>query len=152
MKGKPEWKCRWCRLWKFLNARLSSLNFFPIKKMGATEDWQHYQNTKEAWCSNREHDWRKMSKGRRSHTHEDADNPYKPLWHSTGTGRKGAPLGVQLLRIPLATLLSRVQLFVTPWTAACQAFLSLTVSQSLPKFMSMESLMLSYHLIFIPAM
>ena len=49
-------------------------------------------------------------------------------------------------------LLSHVQLFVTPWTAACQAFLSLTISQSLPKFMSIESLMLSNHLIFILAM
>ena len=40
-----------------------------------------------------------------------------------------------------------VQLFATPWTATCQASLSLTVSQSLPKFMSIESVMLSNHLI-----
>ena len=39
--------------------------------------------------------------------------------------------------------LSRVQPFVTPWTAACQASLFLTISQSLPKFMSIESVMLS---------
>ena len=31
---------------------------------------------------------------------------------------------------------SRLQLFVTPWTAARLASLSLTISQSLPKFMS----------------
>ena len=31
---------------------------------------------------------------------------------------------------------SCVQLFVTPWTAACQASLSLTIFQNLPKFMS----------------
>ena len=31
---------------------------------------------------------------------------------------------------------SCVQLFVTLWIAACQASLSLTISQSLPKFMS----------------
>ena len=37
--------------------------------------------------------------------------------------------------------LSHVQLFVIPWTAACQASLSLTISQSLPKFMSIESVM-----------
>ena len=43
--------------------------------------------------------------------------------------------------------LSAVQLFVTPWTAACQAPLSFTVSQSLPKSMSIESVMLSNHLI-----
>ena len=44
-------------------------------------------------------------------------------------------------------LLSRVQLFVNPWTAACQAFLSITNSQSLPKFMSIKSVMPSNHLI-----
>ena len=31
-----------------------------------------------------------------------------------------------------------VGLFATPWTAACQASLSFTISQSLPKFMSIE--------------
>ena len=43
--------------------------------------------------------------------------------------------------------LSRVRLFVTPWTAARQASLSFTISQSLLKFMSTESMMLSNHLI-----
>ena len=43
--------------------------------------------------------------------------------------------------------LSRVWLFVTPWTAACQASLSITNSWSLPKLMSIESVMLSNHLI-----
>ena len=43
--------------------------------------------------------------------------------------------------------LSRVRFFVTPWTAARQASLSFTVSQSLPKFMSIESVMPSNHLI-----
>ena len=36
---------------------------------------------------------------------------------------------------------------VHPWNAACQALLSTTVSQSLLKFMSTESVMLSNHLI-----
>ena len=40
-----------------------------------------------------------------------------------------------------------VWLFVTPWTAACQASLSHTISQNVPKFMSIESLMPSNHLI-----
>ena len=39
----------------------------------------------------------------------------------------------------------QVQLFVTPWTAACQAPLSLTISWSLPKFMSIKSVMPSNH-------
>ena len=44
-------------------------------------------------------------------------------------------------------LFSRVQLFVTPWTAACQASLSITNSRSLLKLMSIESVMPSNHLI-----
>ena len=44
-------------------------------------------------------------------------------------------------------LLSHVHLFVTPWTAAHQAFLSLTISQSLLKLMSIESVIPSKHLI-----
>ena len=43
--------------------------------------------------------------------------------------------------------LSHVRLFVTPWTAAHQASLSFTVSQSLLKLMSIESVMPSNHLI-----
>ena len=36
--------------------------------------------------------------------------------------------------------------WLTPWTAACQPSLSFTVSQSLLRFMSIESVMLSNHL------
>ena len=43
--------------------------------------------------------------------------------------------------------LNRVRLFVTPWTAARQASLSITNSRSLPKLMSIESVMPSNHLI-----
>jgi len=44
-------------------------------------------------------------------------------------------------------LLSHVWLFVTLWTAACQASLSFTISLSLLKLMSIESMMPSNHLI-----
>ena len=44
-------------------------------------------------------------------------------------------------------LLSRVQLFATPWTAARQASLSFTDSWSLLKLVSIESVMLSIHLV-----
>ena len=44
-------------------------------------------------------------------------------------------------------LLSHVWLFVTPWTAAWQASLSFTISQSLLRLTSIESLMPSNHLI-----
>ena len=42
--------------------------------------------------------------------------------------------------------LSCVQIFVTPWTTACQASLSITNSQSLLKLMSIKSVMPSSHL------
>ena len=56
-------------------------------------------------------------------------------------------------RIPSTKLgsvqsLSRVRLFETPWTAARQASLSITNSQSLFKLMSIASVMPSNHLIF----
>ena len=44
-------------------------------------------------------------------------------------------------------LISHVQLFGTPWTVACQASLSFTISWSLLKLMSIESVMPSNHLI-----
>ena len=44
-------------------------------------------------------------------------------------------------------LLSHVQLFVTPWTAVCQASLSITNSRSLLKLMSIQLVMPSNHLI-----
>jgi len=44
-------------------------------------------------------------------------------------------------------LLSCVQFFVTPWTAAHQASLSFTISQSLLNFMFIESVMPSNHFI-----
>ena len=44
-------------------------------------------------------------------------------------------------------LLIHAQLFATPWTAVCQASLSLTISWSLLKLVSIESVMPSNHLI-----
>ena len=43
--------------------------------------------------------------------------------------------------------LSHVRLFATPWTAACQASLSITNSHRLFKLLSIESVMTSNHLI-----
>ena len=53
--------------------------------------------------------------------------------------------------------LSRVRLFVTPWTVTCQASLSITNSQSLLRLMSLESVMpsnlliLCHPLLFLPS-
>ena len=55
----------------------------------------------------------------------------------------------KMLSVQFSSLrsLSRVRLFVTPWTAALQASLSITNSWSLLKLMSFESVMPSNHLI-----
>ena len=47
----------------------------------------------------------------------------------------------------IVLLASCVQLFATPWTAACRVSLSLTISWSLPEFMFIASVMPSSHLI-----
>ena len=49
--------------------------------------------------------------------------------------------------VVVVQLFSRVQFFVTPWTATCQDSLSFTISQSLLKLMSIESVITSNHLI-----
>ena len=51
------------------------------------------------------------------------------------------------MTIVVVQSLSRVWLFATPWTAACQASLSFTISRSLLNLMSIESMMTSNHLI-----
>ena len=58
-------------------------------------------------------------------------------------GRQGAGLNC----IAVVQSLSHVWLFATPWTAVHQASLSFTISRSLLRLMSTESVMLSNHLI-----
>ena len=55
-------------------------------------------------------------------------------------------------RFSSVQLLSRVRLFATLWTAACQASLSITNSQSLLKLIPIESVMPSNHLILCHAL
>ena len=59
-------------------------------------------------------------------------------------GKRGFNLAEFLL---VVQWLSHVWLFVTPWTAAPQASQTSTISQSLLRFMSIESMMPSNHLI-----
>ena len=62
-----------------------------------------------------------------------------------------------LVVLVVVQLLSPVWLFATPWTAACQTFLSFTISQNLLKIFSIESVMPSSHcilcrpLLFLPS-
>ena len=54
---------------------------------------------------------------------------------------------MSIIKLSSVQSLSRVQLFATPWTAAYQASLSITNSQSLLKLMSTKLVMPSNHLI-----
>ena len=63
------------------------------------------------------------------------------------TGYKPISMLQNSVQLSLVRLLSHVRLFVTPWTTAHQASLSITNSRSLPKPMSIESVMPSSHLI-----
>ena len=64
------------------------------------------------------------------------------------------PSSPTLRHIPVVVvqLLSRIQLFASPWTTACQAPLSTAISWSLLSFMSIESVTLSNHLILCPSL
>ena len=62
--------------------------------------------------------------------------------------KKVCPSKISIFRrFSSVQMLSCVRLFVTPWTAACQASLSITISWSLLKLMSIKSVMPSNHLI-----
>ena len=68
------------------------------------------------------------------------NNEYSFLCHTI------CPCWLSILYISLVQSLSPVRLFPMPWTATCQASLSITNSQSLLKLMSIESVMPSSHL------
>ena len=67
--------------------------------------------------------------------------------YNCGLANPAHPAGGWGSAVCLVQSLSRVQLFATPWIAACQASLSITNSQSLLKLMSIELVMPSNHLI-----
>ena len=80
-----------------------------------------------------------------------------PLFHFQGMQRsfqlRGRPMGHKLMHTFNGSSiccsvqsLSHVQLFATPWIAACQASLSITNSWSWPKLLSIESVRPSNHL------
>ena len=62
-------------------------------------------------------------------------------------GLKRFPMYGKMQECVVVQSLSHVQLSATPWTAACQASLSITNSWSLLRLMSIESVMPSNHLI-----
>ena len=70
---------------------------------------------------------------------------WKIPWTKEPSGLQ--PMGSRKCQTCSVQLPSLVQLFVTPWTATCQASLSITKSWSLFKLMSIELVMPSNHLI-----
>ena len=70
---------------------------------------------------------------------KETEAPKTRLWQA---------LGGPFSSVPFSSVqsLSHVQLFATPWTAAHQAFLSITNSWNLLRLMSIESVMSSKHL------
>ena len=87
----------------------------------------------------------------------DANCTEQSAWPGAGTQHTAVPSrhtakASQRLKpsprlLVVAQLPTHVWLFVTPWTAACQASLSLTISRSFPKFMFTASVMPSNHVI-----
>ena len=83
---------------------------------------------------------------------EDLPNRRKRRALGGGGEAHGGQMPVESKRTWFSSVqsLSRVQLFATPWTAAHQASLSITNSQSPPRPMCIESVMPSNHLILCP--
>ena len=94
----------------------------------------HSNITDEHRCKNPQQNSSKQN----SATHHKAHTPGSSWVYSTN---------VRVLQFSSAELLSHVQIFATTWAAACQASLSITSSKGLLKLMSIESVMLSNHLI-----
>ena len=73
---------------------------------------------------------------------------WRPQWEafsgSDPAGRRSVSFPPWLLLFVVESL-NHVWLFAAPWTAAEQASLSFTISQNLPKLMSVESMMLCNH-------
>ena len=66
---------------------------------------------------------------------------FYPSWNSSGH------LQVSMIQFSSVQSLNCIRLFAIPWTAACHTSLSFTISWSLLKFMSIELVMPSNHLI-----
>ena len=71
-------------------------------------------------------------------------DPISKIWHNLGFKNKNIIMKHEFSSIQLH---NHVWLFVTPWTAVCKASLTITNSQSLLKYTSIESVMPSNHLI-----
>ena len=96
-------------------------------------------------CSCTEVQWKKRNSCTSVHS-EIVTNLSETMCASSGPTRR-IHLRRGMVQFSSVQSLSRVWLFATPWTTACQASLSITNSRSLLKLMSVESVMPSNHLI-----
>ena len=69
----------------------------------------------------------------------------KKNWYTLPIHKNLISLSAERFSLSSVQTLSCIRLFATPWTAAHQAFLSITNSESLIKIMSIESVMPSKH-------
>ena len=130
VKETVQWAIVWIvngRVWTWIHSLWHSINicWMKIKKV-----YYHYENfgvAKHIWNNNF------------NILFYIQEELLKTQCHSYTDGQMHMKVKVKLL--------SRVRLFVTPWIAACQASLSITNSWSLPRLMSIESVMPSSHLI-----
>ena len=72
---------------------------------------------------------------------------WNSIYREETEGMQTQESSIQFSKFVVIQSLSCVQLFAIPWTPACQVPLSSTISWSLLKFMSSESVILSNHLI-----
>ena len=87
------------------------------------------------------------SRQQRTFIHPLYIHSIKFIFLNVNTMHKHSKNGDDINPFSSVQLLSGVQLFAAPWTAACQASLSITNSRSLFKLMSIELVMPSNHLI-----
>ena len=93
-----------------------------VKKADRTKDWQGWGETEPSRATGGNITW------------------YRHCRKQSGSFLKELDIYLPLLLFIVQSL-SCVQLFATPWTTAHQASLSFTISQSLLKIMSIESVM-----------
>ena len=77
----------------------------------------------------------------------NTDNELVRVWSFSGSHNEGHDKSVSSVQFSSVQSLSHVRIFVTPWTAAQQASLSITNSWSLLRLMSIESVMPSNYVI-----
>ena len=122
----------------------------PQKWMSSWPCGQHHGDGQGQTIPGRvQHTWMVQSKCSCDSPHRQQTWMRDPLKGST-KGQRAQRLWlstVSTLEFSSVQSLSHVRLFVTPWTAAPQASLSITSSRSPPKPMSIELVMLSNHLI-----